>query len=164
MNTLYIMVGLPGSGKSTVAKELSEFLNIPIVSTDQIRMDITGSEENFDRDGYIWSQVVPAKLNMALLRGDVVFDATNLTEHYRNELKRSLSVPAEYVAVVVNTPVEECIQRQQLRERKVPSDRILEMNDTFVLPGPSENFSHIYMTDSTKGISMIFDEDKEIDL
>ena len=35
--TLYVMVGLPGSGKSTYAQHLAHFKNIKIVSTNAIR-------------------------------------------------------------------------------------------------------------------------------
>lgn len=44
---LYIMVGLSGSGKSTIAKEIAETEeNTIIVSSDAIREELTGKVED----------------------------------------------------------------------------------------------------------------------
>ena len=40
--TFTMMVGLPGSGKSTYAKELAERTNAKICSSDAIREELTG--------------------------------------------------------------------------------------------------------------------------
>lgn len=40
MNKLYMMIGLPGSGKSTIAKELSKSEDTVIVSSDEIRKEL----------------------------------------------------------------------------------------------------------------------------
>lgn len=39
MNKLYMMIGLPASGKSTIAKEISESEGAVIVSSDEIRKE-----------------------------------------------------------------------------------------------------------------------------
>lgn len=49
MNKLYMMIGLPASGKSTIAKELSESEDAVIVSSDEIRKefgDINDQSQN----------------------------------------------------------------------------------------------------------------------
>lgn len=46
MATLYIMVGLPGSGKSTKAKEISKETGAIITSLDSMREEIAGSRKN----------------------------------------------------------------------------------------------------------------------
>lgn len=40
---LYVFRGLPGSGKSTQARELSERLGIEVVNRDALRMALLGS-------------------------------------------------------------------------------------------------------------------------
>lgn len=40
MNKLYMMIGLPGSGKSTIAKEISKSEDAVIVSSDEIRKEL----------------------------------------------------------------------------------------------------------------------------
>ena len=37
MNTIHLMVGIQGSGKTTFSKKLSEELGIKIISTDEVR-------------------------------------------------------------------------------------------------------------------------------
>ena len=44
--TLIMMMGLPGSGKTTKAHVLSRICVCPIISSDEIRKEITGSEDN----------------------------------------------------------------------------------------------------------------------
>ena len=45
MNTIHLMVGIQGSGKSTFSKKLSEQLNIIIASTDEVRKQNKGIDE-----------------------------------------------------------------------------------------------------------------------
>ncbi len=40
MNKLYMMIGLPASGKSTIAKEIAEKENAVIISTDDLRQEL----------------------------------------------------------------------------------------------------------------------------
>lgn len=45
---LIMMMGLPGSGKSTKAYQLSCDYVCPVISSDEIRKEITGSEDSQD--------------------------------------------------------------------------------------------------------------------
>ena len=144
MNTLYMMIGLPGSGKSTIANKLANYLNIPVVSSDKVREELTGSEEDFSRDGEVWVNAIPARLNTNLLVGDVVFDATNLRVRDRNKLSKHL-MTHEKVAIVVDTPMEECIARQATRSRKVPIEVIQEMQNDMALPAKEEHFKEVHI-------------------
>lgn len=159
-NTLYMMIGIPGSGKSTVANTLSNYLNIPVVSSDKVREELTGSEEDFSKDGLVWGKAIPLKLNKALTKGDAIFDATNLRLRDRNKLCKSL-IPHEKVAVFVSIPLEECIRRQDLRDRKVPSERIREMYDNLMEPTFNEGFSNIYIVKDSKTLVEQIKEDRE---
>ena len=51
--TLYMMVGVPGSGKSFIAKGL----NCPIVSSDAIRKELYGSEDDQSHNGEVFNEV-----------------------------------------------------------------------------------------------------------
>lgn len=144
MGTMYMMIGLPGSGKSTIANEIGKELGIPVVSSDEVRKEVTSSEEDFSKDGYIWGEVIPNKLKSALLKGDVIFDATNLRVRDRNKTKKAIGLEHEYQAIYVDVPLEICIERQGNRDRKVPPERIEEMYKEMVPPTIGENFSQIY--------------------
>ena len=74
MNTIHLMIGIQGSGKTTFSKRLSKSLNIEIVSTDLIRKEMSEILEE-----QVWSMVYQ-KCASELAKGkDVIFDATNIT-------------------------------------------------------------------------------------
>lgn len=150
MGTMYMMIGLPGSGKSTIANEIGKELGIPVVSSDEVRKEVTGSEEDFSKDGYIWGEVIPNKLKSALLKGDVIFDATNLRVRDRNKTKKAIGLEYEYQAIYVDVPLETCIERQESRDRKVPPERIEEMYNEMVAPTAKEGFNNVYIVKDTK--------------
>lgn len=145
MGTMYMMIGLPGSGKSTIANEIGKELRIPVVSSDEVRKEVTGSEEDFSKDGYIWGEVIPNKLKSALLKGDVIFDATNLRVRDRNKTKKAIGLEHEYQAIYVDVPLETCIERQGNRDRKVPPERIEEMHNEMVAPTTKEGFAEVFV-------------------
>lgn len=145
MGTMYMMIGLPGSGKSTIANEIGKELGIPIVSSDEVRKEVTSSEEDFSKDGYIWGKVIPNKLKSALLKGDVIFDATNLRVRDRNKTKKAIGLEHEYQAIYVDVPLETCIERQGNRDRKVPPERIKEMYNEMVAPTTKEGFVEVFV-------------------
>ena len=150
MSVLYMMIGVPGSGKSTIANEIGRVLGIPVVSSDNVRKELTGSEEDFSKDSEVWKYEIPNRLRNALRNGDVVFDATNLRVRDRNKTRRSVGVQHECYAVYVDVPLETCIERQANRERKVSPDRIEEMYKGMVPPTTNEGFENIYIVKDAK--------------
>ena len=52
MKTIHLMVGIQGSGKTTLAKKLSSALVAKIVSTDEVRKTFPMIDEKF-----IWPKV-----------------------------------------------------------------------------------------------------------
>jgi predicted kinase len=88
---LIIVSGLPGTGKSYFCRRLSQRLEAVIVESDRLRRAL------FPAPGY--SAAESARLFRAghllierLLRGGipVIFDATNLAQHYREKLYQRL--------------------------------------------------------------------------
>lgn len=161
MGIVYMMIGVPGSGKSTIANEIGRELGIPVVSSDGVRKEVTGSEEDFSKDAYIWGKVIPNKIKNALKEGDVVFDATNLRVRDRNKFRKIVGLSHEYQAIYVNTPLETCIERQENRDRKVPTERIKEMHKEMVVPTKEEKFSKIFIiNDATDFLELINMDDE----
>lgn len=148
MGIVYMMIGVPGSGKSTIASEIGQKLGVPVVSSDEVRKEVTGSEEDFSKDGYIWGDVIPNKLKSALLEGDVIFDATNLRVRDRNKTKKAIGLEHEYQAIYVDVPLETCIERQGNRDRKVPPERIVEMYEGMAFPTREEQFKQVFVVTS----------------
>lgn len=139
MATLYIMIGIPGSGKSTYAK--NNICNAKIVNTDAIRKELYG-DSNIQGDGYRVFSIALNRIHNILNNGDnVVFDAMNLKRADRKRVMKKTPEGTEFVAVFMNTPLEESINRNNKRERHVPED-IIESKFLRLQP-PSYNEGYI---------------------
>lgn len=137
MNKLYTMIGIPGSGKSTIANQIP---NAIVISSDAIRKELYGAEE-IQGNGKQVFDLVYKRIGEELAKGnDVVFDATNLTPWTRNAVFR---FPAERIAIFVNTPLDVCLERNATRERKVPEKVIHRMYNNLIYPSKTEGFSKI---------------------
>lgn len=138
MSTLYTLVGLPGSGKSTYASEKKECIT---VSSDAIRKELFGDEATQGDNAKIFS-IVHERIKEELKKGnDVIFDATNINPRNR---KKVFDDDADMnVAVYFNTPVEECKKRNGSRERVVPEYVIDRMAKHMIPPSYEEGFDDI---------------------
>ena len=105
MKTLHIMVGLPRSGKSTVARKMG----YPIVCPDSIRTVFHESPFKPNIEPMIWAVAhVMVEALFDAGHDDVILDACNHTERRRREW---LSPAWSCVFKVVETNVDICIQR-----------------------------------------------------
>lgn len=138
--TIYTLVGLPASGKSTWAKAHAE--DCFIVSTDAIRGELFGDESD-QQNGKLVFEVAYARLAQAVALGhDAIFDATNLSRRYRAELFKRFPT-ARHVAVFFKTPYEECKRRNKQRDRFVPVGVIRRMSYQMEPPTLAEGFNEI---------------------
>lgn len=137
MNKLYTMVGISGSGKSTIANQIP---NAIVISSDAIRKELYGAEE-IQGNGKQVFDLVYKRIGEELAKGnDVVFDATNLTPKARNAVFR---FTAEHIAVFVNTSLDDCLKRNAARKRKVPEEVIYRMYNNLIFPRRAEGFKMI---------------------
>ena len=108
--TVYIMVGLPRSGKSTYAKRHKGLC--AIVSADQLRYLVYGQRFWGPGEDLMWA-IRKIILKMLMEQGiDIVIDETNTTVSRRKpivDLAREYGYFVE--AVVIDTPKETCIER-----------------------------------------------------
>ena len=108
--TVYIMVGLPRSGKSTYAKRYKGLY--AIVSADQLRYLVYGQRFWGPGEDTMWA-IRKIVLKMLMEQGiDNVIDETNTTVSRRKpivDLAREYGYFVE--AVVIDTPKETCIER-----------------------------------------------------
>jgi predicted kinase len=87
MKTMYIMCGLPGSGKSTWARKCVEKdKNTIIISKDAIRTMINGKYV-FDQDREVLvKEIVQSIISGLKLNVNIIFDETNITSKKRQDL------------------------------------------------------------------------------
>lgn len=142
MNKLYMMIGLPASGKSTIAKELSKSEDAIIVSSDEIRQEF-GDINDQSQNAKVFEEV-EKRIKEGLLNKNVIYDATNINYKKRKAfLQRLNKMEVKKIAVLVATPYEECLQRNAQRKRKVPEEVIKRMYFNFYIPQYYEGFDEI---------------------
>ena len=153
-----MLIGCPASGKSTVANDIANHgTNIAIMSSDAIRKELYGSESVQNNPHRVFS--IMNKRTERLLENhvSVVYDATNCTVRNRqgilsevNKLKESHNI---YItAIVLQTPLDECVGRDNNRERKVTEKIITRYFNSLEFPTKEEGFDSIYKCKTENGL------------
>lgn len=143
MSILTVLVGIPGSGKSTyVAKNKQE--NQVVLSSDLIRKELLSGEEDQSNNKLVFDTLY-ARAREFLLQGkDVVIDATNISVFERKRVLQNFAdMKLKRVAVVFETPVEVCIERDAKRERTVGVAVIEKYANRYQKPTKREGFDEI---------------------
>ena len=119
-----MMIGLPGSGKSTYAKTLDGV----VLSSDEIRKDI----------GNPWNEMFRRTIELLKSGENVIYDATNLFRKKRRAVITEAKRYGKTKAVVMLTPLNECLERNSRRVEKVPTEVIWKFEKNFEYPAPYE--------------------------
>ena len=143
MAKLIVMVGVPGSGKSTYAKNHFEN-NAEILSSDALRKELFGDENNQKNNDILFSELYSRARNFLNNNKNVVIDATNINVFERKRmLKNFEDLNVEKIAVVIQTSIEKCLKQNAQRERRV-DDSVIEMFfKNFEMPTTAEGFNKI---------------------
>ncbi len=138
---LFVLVGLPGSGKSTWLEQNGK----PAISSDALRAQLTGDAANQSQNRLVFAnlrQQVQARLEAGCV--ETWIDSTALTPRERRvwiRLAEMQGCPVE--AVFFDTPVEVCRARNESRERKVPAEAMERMGRRMVPPAIDEGFEKV---------------------
>ena len=161
MREFYLMVGLVGSGKSTIAKEIEYAIHmsspkydeygradkVVLISSDDIREEILGDVNDQTQNDKVFSHI--HKLIKQAVRdyNHIIVDATNLTIKNRRALLNCLDDKKDYhkIAYIVNTPIEKCKENNSKRDRKVPEYVIDNQAKKFEIPFANEGFNSIFL-------------------
>ena len=157
MAKFIMLVGLPASGKSTLAKKLAERDGTTILSSDAIRAELYG-DESIQGDPAKIFRIMKERAVRALNEGiDVVYDATNINAKKRTSLLKELRnrVPKLWAeCVVVLCPYGVCLMRNRARDRMVPEEAMEKMLHNFQVPYFNEGWDAITV-ENTGLLSMI---------
>jgi predicted kinase len=135
VKTLTLMQGIPGSGKTTVAAQLSSATGAAIFSTDDFWLMASGVydyDPNRIAEAHQWNQREVAKAMAAEEYSNIIIDNTNIKREHIEPYRVLANIFGYEVRVVrVDVPVNIAILRQFGRsdERQVPEDVIRKMHD-----------------------------------
>ena len=139
MSRMFVTIGLPGCGKSTWAQNK----NARVISSDAIRKEMFGDEAIQGNPREVFAEVYK-RLAQALIDDvDVIFDATKLNHKRAKAIKMCYEMNCECVAVYFDVDAQTCIERQNMRSRKVPASVIRRMSHQLVTPYLGEGWTRI---------------------
>src|SRR5450755_4243910 len=122
---IVVLVGLPGSGKSSYLEQMG----VRGLSSDGIRRQLADDETDqtihvrvFETLRYLLEQ------RLAIGRPVTYIDATNLIpEERRPYLEIGRAWGCEVEAIFFDVPLEECLRRNARRTRVVPGEALAKM-------------------------------------
>ena len=134
MQQIYVLVGVPASGKSTLSQKLVDEVGGVIVSRDAIRRMIYGYNDSTIHEYYMRPDISTCEercsefhdimVREALLQGyNVIADNTHLRLQY---IKKYFNYGFPIVPVYVHAELDECIERDSKREATVGAAFITE--------------------------------------
>lgn len=152
-----MLIGIPGSGKSTYAEKIKNDYCVHL-SSDKIREDLYGDASIQGKPEEVFG-VMQDKAMVAFDKGySVIYDATNLTRKDRASILSKTPAFVRKEAVVIFAPIEECIKRDAARNRTVGEVVIDRMVKKFQPPYYDEGFDsisivgHFYTNEEEKAL------------
>jgi predicted kinase len=146
-STVYILVGVQGSGKTTWARAHADRLRAIIVASDDVRNELEAQGMDATDKGDLVFRIVEARLRQYLAeRRNVIVDATHARVRWREkEIAIARAAPAKVMAVWFDIPLEVCLARNAQKpgsklwgERVVPSQVLRRVALDFQKPTTAE--------------------------
>ena len=143
MVTIHMLVGIPASGKTTYAKKLAGQLNIPILSSDEVRNQNPNASED-----QIWPLIYKTSIDYVKKGQDFIYDATNITPKARLRYKEKLlaevtdfQIGTYFFDVDPKICYNRAIERNKdPNERFIPPEVILSYGQNVIAPKEDEGF------------------------
>ncbi len=142
-----MMIGLPGSGKSTWAKHLAQGRSpLTIIATDRIRAQLYGDEAIQGVWLHIWQEVeaqlahVVQQTQLGHVAG-ALYDATNTQRRGRQTVINTARRAGftRIIGVCLEVPLAMCLTRNQQRSRQVPTEVMITMARQLAEAPPHED-------------------------
>lgn len=156
---VYVLVGPPGSGKSTWIRMRMDPTIDTHISRDNIRFSLLRPGDAYfeveDKVRRFFLQQIKDCTSDGFTDDQVFIDATHLTPKSRAATLRQVKNDPVKIAVSFEVPEEVAIERNAQRTGRalVPERVIRNMYDSFVIPTLDEGFDEIWHVDASGNIT-----------
>ncbi len=114
--SVILICGLPGVGKTTVAKKLAPLLNAVILSSDKIRKELFKNPTYSKKEkNQIYDMMILIAKYLHSANVSCILDATFNKNAFRNEVKKKLGIKTNHLHIV------ECICSEKLITSRLKS-------------------------------------------
>lgn len=167
MPNLYVMVGLPGSGKSTMINDLKKTMDNPYVYSTDDTIEKWAKDQgrtyDFAFSKYIKQATIESDIGLGLAlsaQNDIIWDQTNLTKKKRKSIITRVGKNYNKICYYIAPPknkMEEDILVERLNSRAgktIPNYVFNNMKNSYEEPCMDEGFDkviHVSLID-TKNI------------
>lgn len=140
---LILLVGIPGSGKTTYAQQCIKKHSGLHLSSDLIRKELYGDESIQGDPNEVFALM--QKRALSVLNGgvDVYYDATNINRKNRAGIIAACPKFVKIECHIIWAPIETCIERDAARKRSVGKAIIDKMLKRFQAPYFDEGIHEI---------------------
>ena len=143
---MIMLVGIPGSGKTSIAHQMAEEYGAEVFSSDKKRKELYGDESIQGDPQEVFINLHKDILHSLRLGHSIIYDATNIRRKNREGFLKFLKqnkVDCYRIAWVIATPFEECVKRDEERERHVGKEIMTRMIKAFDFPQYFEGWNEI---------------------
>lgn len=150
---LWVMCGIPGSGKSTFIATHDNFFNErkAVISRDNIRFSmIKEGDSYFSKEKEVFAEFIRQIKESLNKNVDTIVDATHINPPSRGKLLRALGdslKKTQVNAIVIKVPLDVALERNKLRDglKVVPDSAIINMDAQYSNPTLEEGFDNIWI-------------------
>lgn len=156
-----ILIGLPGSGKTTYAKQYLINNNVIYLSSDDMRVELFGYENQTDNTK-VFDEMNNRTRKALQSDMDVIYDATNLSRKRRKHFIQTVCRGFEVDAMLFCCPIDIIRVRNITRsERHLPDDKLENMITNIDIPLYYEGFNDIFLVNTYGDMTKIIKSDIE---
>ena len=157
---LYLMMGAPGSGKSTYVKNILKYGDI-YVSRDEIRYSLLTEEDDyFAKENEViklFIQTIDEALANEDYQGNVYADATHLSPKGRAQVLNQLKNKDKVSVIYLDIPLNIILKRNAQREGRafVPENVVRRMYNSIILPTKEEGIEKLIIIDENQKVKEV---------
>ena len=145
--TLIVSVGISGSGKSYLGKQLMEKNdNCVMLDSDDLREELFGDRYDQTHNQQLFEEMAKHTIDNLRQNHTVYYCATNVSykkrKHLIDVVKKEIP-DANCICWLINTTIEECKRRNNLRDHPVPDEIINKQARSLHMPLDSEGWDSI---------------------